>query len=406
MTAVGPAGPTADIEPADAGGGAGAPDVTGDDLSEAIVQLHAAERAVHLRLLEVIRTFERSKLWVQDGAPTMAQWLVARLAISPSTAAEWVRVADALADLPSIGAVAAEGRLSWDQLAPLTRLADPETDEALAVQGPGWTAAQTRHLAARARAPRIEDANAAHARRRLRWWSDDHQLRLRGELPTEAGAVLVKVLGRMASEAPPDPRNGTFEPYEARCADALVELASLHVADDADADRSTVIVHADAASMSGDETGLAELEDGPRLAVETARRLACDCRWQLVVENETGDVVRLGRMTRQVPPWLVRQLRRRDRGCRFVGCGRTRWLHTHHIDHWVDGGATDPDNLVLMCGYHHRYIHEGGWSIAMAGDGEVSFRRPNGTTLSTGPPPLRPDVNRRLFGPDPPPAAA
>ncbi len=391
MTPGGPAGP-----------------VTSDDLSEAISQLHAAEVAVHLRMLRVIRTYDQCRMWMQDGAATMAQWLVARLGVSPTTASEWVRVANALEGLPAIEAVATEGRLSWDQLAPLTRMADGDSDEALAEQGPGWTAAQTRELAARARAPRIEDANDAHRNRRLRWWSDQHMLHLKGELPIDAGTLLTKALNRIASDAPADPTTKVFEPYEARAADALVELASLQVATDADADRATLVVHADVAALSGDDDAMAELEDGPRIAAETARRLACDCRWQLVAEDGDGDIVRLGRTTRQIPPWLVRQLRRRDRGCRFAGCGRTRWLHGHHVHHWTKGGPTDPDNLVLLCGYHHRLVHEGGWSIEMHEAGRATFVRPTGQRISTRPPPLRPDVQRRLFGigPDPPPAAA
>jgi Domain of unknown function (DUF222)/HNH endonuclease len=412
MTTGGPAGRADTIElisssaSSDAVESRGTAASAGDDLSEAITQLHAAEAAIHLQLLAVIRRFDQSKLWVQDCAPTMAQWLVARLSISPATAAEWVRVANALGDLPAIGAVAGEGRLSWDQLAPLTRLATPDTDEALASDGPGWTAAQTKALAARATTPRVSDANDAYRRRHLRWWSDQHVFRLRGELPAEAGVLLTNVLTRMASDAPLDPVTGAFQPLDARAADALVELASSHVANDGDADRATVVIHADVATLAGDDDAIAELEGGPRITAETARRLACDCRWQLVAEDGNGDIVRLGRTTRQVPAWLVRQLRRRDRGCRFVGCGRTRWLHAHHINHWSNGGPTDPDNLVLLCGFHHRLIHEGGWTISAGRGGDVLITRPTGQVLASGPPPLRPDVHRRLFGPDPPPAAA
>jgi hypothetical protein len=27
--------------------------------------------------------------------------------------------------------------------------------------------------------------------------------------------------------------------------------------------------------------------------------------------------------------------------------------------HWADGGVTSLDNLVLLCGEHHRVIHRG-----------------------------------------------
>ena len=28
--------------------------------------------------------------------------------------------------------------------------------------------------------------------------------------------------------------------------------------------------------------------------------------------------------------------------------------------HWADGGPTNLDNLALLCGFHHRALHEGG----------------------------------------------
>jgi hypothetical protein len=376
---------------------------TSEELSEAITQLHASEVVTHRRLLEVVAAFDEEERWREDGALSMESWLVARLSIAHRTAVEWVRVARALRALPAIDEVVNEGRLSWDQLAPLTRFATGATDEVLAGAAPTWSAAETKGLAERAKAPRVADVNEAHRQRRLTWWSDPHLLHLRGALPAEAGAQLTGVLTALAEGAGKDPETDAYEPFAARAADALVELAATRAAEEADCDRPFVVVHTDPAALAGSEEGEAELAEGRRLAAATARRLACDCRWQLVVENEDGEVLRLGRTTRQVPAWLTRQLRRRDRGCRFGGCGATRWLHAHHLTHWADGGPTDPDNLVLLCGRHHRVVHEGGWQVTSASDGTVRFEKPNGEVLTCGPPALRPDVRRRLFGPDPPP---
>ena len=59
---------------------------------------------------------------------------------------------------------------------------------------------------------------------------------------------------------------------------------------------------------------------------------------------------------------MMRQLRHRDRGCRFPGCGSTAFVVAHHIVWWSRGGATDLDNLLLVCGFHHRLVHEHGWA--------------------------------------------
>ncbi len=82
---------------------------------------------------------------------------------------------------------------------------------------------------------------------------------------------------------------------------------------------------------------------------EGARRLLCDGRLQTVVSDHTGQAVGIGRMARTSSPWILRRLRWRDRGCTFPGCELRRFLHAHHIRHWIEGGPTDLDNLVLVC---------------------------------------------------------
>jgi HNH endonuclease len=36
-----------------------------------------------------------------------------------------------------------------------------------------------------------------------------------------------------------------------------------------------------------------------------------------------------------------------------------RWIDAHHIHHWANGGETKPSNLVSLCRFHHRAVHEG-----------------------------------------------
>jgi hypothetical protein len=70
-----------------------------------------------------------------------------------------------------------------------------------------------------------------------------------------------------------------------------------------------------------------------------------------------------------------------------------RWLHAHHILHWADGGPTDADNLMLLCGYHHRLVHERGWSVEPLSH---EFVRPDGRTYAPRPEPLRDSVRMRF----------
>ena len=101
-----------------------------------------------------------------------------------------------------------------------------------------------------------------------------------------------------------------------------------------------------------------------------ARRLTCSDRGGSLAElvawlrEASHDVLYVGREQRTVSPRLRRALERRDRHCSFPGCrvdvSRT---HAHHVNPWESGGATDVDNLVLLCPLHHHYVHEGGWVI-------------------------------------------
>jgi hypothetical protein len=54
----------------------------------------------------------------------------------------------------------------------------------------------------------------------------------------------------------------------------------------------------------------------------------------------------------------------------FRGCaappGR---CDAHHLRWWRDGGRTDLANLALLCGFHHRLVHEGGWRLHRDGNG-------------------------------------
>jgi hypothetical protein len=54
----------------------------------------------------------------------------------------------------------------------------------------------------------------------------------------------------------------------------------------------------------------------------------------------------------------------------FPDCHRPlAWCEGHHLDHWLDGGPTDLDNLILLCRAHHRAVHEGGWRPTRQPDG-------------------------------------
>lgn len=376
-----------------------------DDLAETVAQLHAAGCALQRTLLEVVAAFDGRRLWEEDGAASMAAWLVGRLGISYSTGLAWCGTADRLRWLPGLAGAFEEGRLSWDQVRAAAEVVTVATEEAVLADALGSSAARLERAARRARE---SSRRAGETLRSVRWWWEAQgvQWRLSGYLPAEEGAVVQQALASVADRTPRRAETGLYDPYEVRAADALVELAEAAAAVGNPAP-ATLVVHVEAESLAA-ASGTAEVEGGPVLSAQVARRLACDARVQIVAEGPDGSTVGIGRAARTVPPWLARQVRHRDQGCRFPGCERTRWVHLHHLVHWADGGGTDLDNLVSLCGHHHRLVHEGGWRLAGHPDRRLTFLRPDRRAFRPGPEPLRPEVRAGLVdpllpaGPDPP----
>jgi hypothetical protein len=185
-----------------------------------------------------------------------------------------------------------------------------------------------------------------------------------------------------AREPAPGPRRN---PAQAR-ADALVLLADSALAAGLPgrkaADTHQVVVHVDAEVLADPAAeGRSELEDGSLVAPETARRLACDASIVTMREDGEGNALSVGRRRRTVPPAIRRALANRDRGCRFPGCHHVRFLEAHHIEHWADGGETKLANLVHLCSFHHRVLHEGGFRIEGAPDGELRFANRHGVIV-------------------------
>ena len=129
-------------------------------------------------------------------------------------------------------------------------------------------------------------------------------------------------------------------------------------------------------------------------SAETSRRLACDAAVVRVVRDEDGSVLDVGRKTRTIPPALRRALETRDRGCRFPGCG-LRFTEAHHIVHWRDGGETSLTNCTLVCRYHHRLLHEEGFSLRVI-RGQYVFLDRDGLPVPDRPP--RPSGGRDPVG--------
>jgi hypothetical protein len=186
-----------------------------------------------------------------------------------------------------------------------------------------------------------------------------------------------------------DVRGEKSRPVNEERADALVLIAerSLHGADATGGDRTQVVVHVDEDVLADPtQDGRSEIEGGPGVPAETSRRLACEAS-VVVMRGESAS-----RKTRVLSARLRRLLAARDGGrCTFPACGR-RIVDAHHVRHWAQGGPTELANLTLLCGTHHRLVHEGGWSVEMTDRGPL-FQRPDGRSLDRAPAPPPVDIS-------------
>ena len=127
------------------------------------------------------------------------------------------------------------------------------------------------------------------------------------------------------------------------------------------------------------------IQDGSRVSAETSARLACDADVVRVRRAEDGSVLDVGRRERFVGWRLRKALEARDGGCRFPGCGSRMRNHAHHVVPWAKGGETALRNLVLLCPFHHRAVHEGGWGVEMDDSGVPRFFNPLGVPVPDAP---------------------
>jgi hypothetical protein len=123
---------------------------------------------------------------------------------------------------------------------------------------------------------------------------------------------------------------------------------------------------------------IAELADDAELSAVVVRNG--------VVLYAPGEL-NLGRTTRLANRAQRRALRGLYSCCAIPGC-RVAYdrCKLHHIIWWINGGATDLDNLVPVCSVHHTKIHHDGWTIELGPNRELTLTLPDGSVHTTGPP--------------------
>ncbi len=376
--------------------------------------LAARITAASARWIELVGEFDHREGWSGSGCRSTSEWIAWRCAVSPRAARENVRVARRLRALPLVRAGFEAGELSYSKVRVLTRVADGESEEDLIELARHATAAQLERMVRAARRVAAIEADEAQRTAFVQWsWDDDDGcLHVSAKLGPTDGVLFLRALESAQASlhelnlgeaeeladdrGPAGPRKAGAPPFptnaEGLAAMAENSLARSTVGNSSAAERFQVMVHVDAATLACDEpgprltrAGTCSVGGGPGIAAETARRLSCDCSLVAVGDDAEGEPVEVGRRTRSIPPATRRALVARDGRCQFPGCERHRFVDAHHIRHWAHGGESTLGNLVLLCRYHHRLVHEGGFSLTLDRLGARTFTRPDGVELEPSP---------------------
>src|SRR6266540_1923355 len=388
----------------------------------AVQRLGDQLEAVKLRRLAAVDARGAAGAEVGASAPSTQGWLRATTRMSPAAAGQRVRTARALHRGPLVATAAAlaAGEVSYQHaavLADATHDLPPakvaEAEGVLVDAARRLDPARLHRLAGHLRDVLDPDAAEERGRARLErrglWLAAtfDGMVAVNGLLDPDAGEAARAALAPLAGPTGPGDERSAAQ----RRADALGELARQALQaghlPDCGGLRPQLAVTVEFASLLAEQGGVGGVGGwGGVLGGEAARRLACDAAVTRAVVHrhpnhaETSHATAQGRRQQRGGRWRAGRGAARRRRAAAAAPGRARpaagpwprhprgppraaprpggarrrlrrgrlrppppWTDAHHLHHWLAGGPTSLDNLVLLCRVHHRAVHEGGWRL-------------------------------------------
>jgi len=356
-------------------------DLTTGARSEELTELRRLMDALELEFSSSARTFQVQGGHLLEGAPSAVSWLRHNCNMSSTSAADRLCVGKELESLPKVAEALATGEIGYQSASVLCHLRDQlgekrelfVEDEMLELAR-RHTVKDLRFLCLHARHAAdpdgfFKDAEEDFSRRRLQisQMADGMHV-IDSVLDAVGGAAVKTALESLTKTFTPD----DVRSHSQRMADALVELTHHALDEGRLPSRGGVKPHVSLtttlAALKGELGAPAvEVEFSLPVSGRTLERFACDCTMSRVLLADS-QVIDVGRATRVVSGPTRRALKARDKGCRFAGCDRpVNWTSPHHIEFWARGGKTNVRDLVSVCYFHHRLVHEGGWQVVKAG---------------------------------------
>jgi hypothetical protein len=372
------------------------------ELMEDFEEIERASERLKARRLALLAHIDRRRTWALDGHLSAASWIVDRFGTSWSVAAERVKMARALVNMPQTRKALDAGEISSCSLQVLASAsaAHPEafsaSEELLLEAAQRHSVRDLRRAVAYWRELADADQGVDGSERA---WNERHlhvsttfhgMVRVDGDLDPETGEILITALGAVMDAERRSGDGGDSRTPPQRRADAMGEICRQWLdrldRPDVAGERPHLTVTMDLEALER-RSGAGEFDHSGPIRPETARRIACDASVSRVITRGSSEPLDVGRRTPVVPAGLRRAVVARDRTCRFPGCDRPHhWCDAHHVVHWADGGPTALQNLLLLCRRHHRLVHTGPIRLEVAG-AKLVFSREDGSILEYRAPP-------------------
>ena len=335
----------------------------GADLALELVALRHQIDSLELRFSQVATAFDQTKYWDREGSNSAIDWIRFKCHMTSTAAADRISIGRHLSKLRKSVQAMEAGDIGFAHLTVMARTASAvkSFDEAKLLplakeNSPGRFHFKCMHYrhSADPKGYAADQEQLAEERSLRLSTAEDGCLLISGVLDPVGGAAVRSALEPLAQPSGAyDDRN-----REQRYADALVE----RVAGGRTANIQVTATIETLKGLAGAAAG--EMEFSLPISSTSIQRMACDCSVTRVLLNQESVTIDVGRSRRVISGALTRALKARDGHCRWPGCERSASMcDGHHLVHWIHGGPTDLDNLVLTCRRHDRMVHEGGWQL-------------------------------------------
>jgi hypothetical protein len=368
----------------------------------------------------LVRAF-RAAVHVHLGHGSFAEYIERVFGYRSRTIQEKLRVTKALESLPELARALDAGEVGWCAVRELTRVAVAETEADWLAAAQGKTIRQLEKIVAnkspgdtregpdqrppRSRVLRFEVAPETFAlfrdamrelRRSVGGGLDDDAVLLsmaRQVLagPGDEGRASYQVSLNVCSACSRGDQLGGGE--RVPVGDELVAMAECDVQH-----IGQLLPQADIEMGAGDLAAAAPANDVHVGAPAPACKSTGGAAAEVGAARAAAPAPPIPRAKQRIVPAVRRAVLARDQHrCRVPGCTHATFLDIHHVIPRSEGGSNDPENVITICGAHHRATHRGELVIEPSRAGSPRFRHADGSTYGHAVAPRVVDAQAKVF---------